>query len=57
MTPAEAIVRALEEWIDAKIARERARDSSDGGLIESILIYDLRQEVVAAIERAAGGEG
>ena len=50
----ENVVIALEAWIDAKIARETARDSWDGGLAESIQVDALRADLIIALNSAIG---
>ena len=47
----KAQLEKLLEYIDARIAHHTAADSSDGGLLESIRVSDLREELLALAQK------
>lgn len=49
MTP--DMLRKIIELIDAKIAEALARDSSDGGLVETLKVSAIEAELLALVEQ------
>jgi hypothetical protein len=43
-------ILAVIEYVDAKFAELKARDSSDGGLLESIDVIDTKNALLALAE-------